>query len=189
MSTVKDNVTQRRFAELAKIGLTLAHTGDLASVWHISDRNLLHTTISRYCRAGLLRRIYRGFYAIKDLDKVNPWFLGVSALHRYAYVSTETILARAGVIMQQIQYVTYVSSVSRRFELAGQNYSSRCLASRFLTQSVGIKLVGGVFEASVERAVADLFYFNSKAFFDRPQAIDWKKVREVERQIGYPIVK
>ncbi len=189
MSTARDNITQRRFADMAKIGLILAHTGDLASLWQISDRNLLHTTLSRYCKAGLLTRIYRGFYSVADIKKIHPWRLGASALHRYAYVSTWSILARDGVIFQQIQYVTFCSSVSRRFELAGQSYLSKRLAPRFLVQTIGINLVNGIFEATLERAVADLLYFNPKFYFDRPQVIDWKKVHEIEHTIGYPLTK
>jgi hypothetical protein len=39
------------------------HTGDLAVLWDISNKNTLHTTISRYIRKGILFPIYKAVYA------------------------------------------------------------------------------------------------------------------------------
>ncbi len=43
----------------------------------------------------------------------------------------------------------------------------------------------GVNYATVERAVADLLYFNPKYYFDGNSRIDWKKVKEIQGIIGY----
>ena len=51
----------------------------------------------------------------------------------------------------------------------------------------GINLHGQVYEATIERAIADMLYFNPFYHFDRP--IDVKKVRAMQEKIGYPTGK
>jgi hypothetical protein len=36
-----------------------------------------------------------------------------------------------------------------------------------------------------ERAVADLLYYNPKAYFDAP--LNWKKIQRIQKKIGYPL--
>src|SRR3989338_4422156 len=100
-----------RFAELARIGEVVFHTDDLASIWHIENANTLYTTIARAVRQGSLFRIHKGFYAIRHPSTIDPLLIGVRALHRYAYVSTETILAEEGIIQQHLPVITLVSDV------------------------------------------------------------------------------
>lgn len=178
--------TLNRFAKLAALGETVLHTRDLAVLWDISDANTLHTTLKRYTRQGLLHRLWRGMYAVKPADRIDLFFLGVKALHGYAYVGFETILFQAGVMNQRPTAITLASRVSRRFVLAGQSYVSRKLADRYLYQMAGIREENGVKVASVERAVADVLYVNPRAFFDGP--IDWPEVRRIQEAVGYPVI-
>ena len=53
----------------------------------------------------------------------------------------------------------------------------------------GIVAQSGLPHAAVSRAVADLLYFNPKAYFDRKEKIDWKKVIKIQKEIGYPVSK
>ena len=46
---------------------------------------------------------------------------------------------------------------------------------------------GGFREATVERAVCDILYFNPKKYLDNFNLIDWSKVKEMSDQIGYNI--
>jgi hypothetical protein len=39
--------------------------------------------------------------------------------------------------------------------------------------------------ANIERAVADLLYFNSNYYFDNKKRIDWKKVKKIQKEVGY----
>jgi predicted transcriptional regulator of viral defense system len=177
-----------RFAELARLGEVVFHTGDLANLWQISSKNTLYTTIKRYVERGLLFRIHKGYYAIKDPKNIDPLLLGVKAIHGNVYVSTETILAEEGVIQQNIPAITLVSNQSKRFSVVGNAYYSRQLADSFLYQSKGIiTLANGVRKASKERAIADLLYFNPHAYFDAEKLINWKKVRSLQKDIGYPL--
>lgn len=192
MSTDRNNIKlkkglyKQRFSEIAKLGILVFHPNDLANLWQIKNSNTLHTTLTRYTKEGLIFRIQKGLYSIREVGKIDPLLLGVKALHRYAYVSTETILARSGIIFQEIPKITLISSISKNFTVADQEYHSRQLADKFLFNDAGIIKENGVQIASVERAVADLLYFNPHYYFDAQNLIDWKKVREIQKQIGYP---
>ncbi len=176
--------TLRRFSDLAALGEVVFHDRDLAVLWGITDANLLHTTLSRYVRRGLFRRVWRGMYAIKPIEGIDPLLLGMKALHSFAYVGTETILFRAGLINQRPSATTLLSGVSRRFSIGGNAYISRKLDDRYLYQETGITVRNGIRESSPERAVADLLYFNAKAHFDGP--VDWTAVRDIQQTLGYP---
>lgn len=189
MSTVKRNITQRRFALLAVLGESVFHVGDLANLWEISDKNTLHTTLKRYVEQGLLFRVFRGLYAIKPLEKIDPLLLGVKAAREFAYVSTETILSHSGIILQEIPYITLVAKKTKKFSIAENDYKSRQMNDMYLFNPAGIEMRNGVRIATVERAVADMLYFNPRAYFDGRDLIDWKKVKETQKQIGFPISK
>ena len=177
-----------RFAELARLGEVVFHTDDLANLWRITNKNTLYTTIKRYVEQGLLFRIHKGFYAIKPLREIDPYLLGVKALHSYAYVSCEAVLREQGIIQQELSAITLVSGETKRFSIAGTHYYSRKLSDQFLYQQIGIEaLENGIRKASVERAVADILYFNSHAYFDGKNRIDWEKVRALQKEIGYPL--
>lgn len=193
MSTVKTNkksskgLYKKRFVQLAKLGILVFHVGDLANLWQIQNANTLHITLKRYAQEGLIRRIQRGLYSLLPVDKIDPKLLGIKILHRYAYVSTETILAQAGIILQNIPQITLVSSISQKFSMGKNQYACRKLADKFLFNNAGIVFERGIQVATVERAVADLLYFNPKYYFDAKNLINWKKVRAIQRQIGYPL--
>ena len=100
MCTSKQTSSQYRFQIIAKLNEKVFHIDDLARIWQISSANTLRVTIHRYVKKGLLFRIYRGFYSIVPFEKLAPFFLGVKALHQFAYISTESVLAEAGIIIQ-----------------------------------------------------------------------------------------
>jgi predicted transcriptional regulator of viral defense system len=177
-----------RFAELARLGEIVFHTDDLANLWHITNKNTLYTTIKRYREQGLLFRIHKGFFAIRDPREINPFLLGIKALHGYAYVSMETILREQGIVQQELATITLISNQTKHFTIVDNLYYSRKLPDKFLYQPIGIMTAGdGVRKATAERAIADLLYFNKHAYFDLEKHIDWKKVSVLQEEIGYPL--
>ena len=187
MSTVYQTSSQYRFQILAQLNEKVFHIDDLARIWQISSTNTLRVTIHRYIKKGLLFRIYRGFYSIVPFEKLDPFFLGIKALHQFSYVSTESILAEAGVIMQIPSKITLISAESRQYTIGNYEYQSRKLQDQFLFNSVGIKDTNEFKKACIERAVADLLYYNSKFYFDNYSLIDWQKVKKLQKIIGYPV--
>jgi len=186
MSTEQTNRKNDRFAQLARSGETVFHARDLANLWGITSANTLYTTLKRYTQSGMLFRIYKGFYSLHPLREIDPYLLGAKALHQYAYVSTETILSHEGIINQPVHTITFVSAQSKHLIIGQRQYRSRKLRDVFLFNNAGVIEKDGVLFASLERAVADMLYFNPRFHFDAETRIDWKKVRRVQQQVGYP---
>ena len=195
MSTVKSNIKigrgrrEGRFAQLAKMGEVVFHVDDLARLWEIKDKNTLHTTLKRYNKQGLIYRVWRGMYAIKEVDQIDPLLLGVKALHGFGYVSLETILFQAGIINQRPSAITLVGEKTRHFSLGENEYHCRLLADKHLYNPFGTFEKNGIKRALPERAVADLLHFNSHAHFDGESQIDWQKVRKVQKAVGYSLIR
>jgi len=174
-----------RINKLLKEKNTLFHTQDLAVLWGITNRNTLYTTIKRYVEKGIFAPIYKGFYTTVDLDQLDPVSLGIRALHGYAYLSTETVLGRAGVIFQLSSQITLVSSLSKIISIGDQSYRVRSMRDEFLYNNLEISMENGIPIASPERAMADLLYFNPHYYFDNWKALDIKKVRSIQKEVGY----
>ena len=174
-----------RIDVLLKQNQELFHTRDLAVLWGIANPNTLYTTIKRYVARGILIPVHKGLYSVKPIDTLDPALVGLAAIHAYAYVSLETVLARHGVIFQAGDAITFVSAQSRRFSLAGQAYVVRRMPDRFIYCDTGIERSDGVLTASVPRAMADMLYINPRFHADNPDAVDWKAVRIVQKEVGY----
>ncbi len=174
-----------RLAEIAVRDEILFHASDLAVLWGISDKNTLYTTLKRYTDKGLLHRIYKGLYSLKSPRELDPYLLGIKAIHGPSYISCETILFNEGIINQPPQAITLVSGISKQFTILDRQYRSRRLADAFLMNDAGIETLKGVRRASVDRAVADMLYFYPKKFFDGERLIPWVQVKAVSDALGY----
>ena len=175
-----------KIKELLRLDQKLFHTQDLGRMWGITNLNTLYTTIKRYAQKGILTPVRKGLYATISLDRIDPVRLGLAVVHNYAYLGCETILVREGIIFQAVQATTLVSVKSRKFEAGGNSYVVRQLNPSFLYQTIGINDSKGYLEASPERAVADMLYFNPRYHFDGEDRINWKTVKLIQKQMGYP---
>lgn len=185
MSTLKSNVTAKRIALLAKKDERLFHTKDLANLWNIQNKNTLRITLKRYVEKGLLYRVYKGFYSLIPVDELDPVLIGAKALHRFCYLTAETVLCQEGYISQVIDYHTFVSSKSLKFIVGDHKFISRQLDEKYLYNPEGVILKNGVKTAISERAVCDILYFNSNYHFDKP--VDWRKIRSMQKKLRYPL--
>ncbi|OGV96388.1 hypothetical protein A2W24_04635 [Microgenomates group bacterium RBG_16_45_19] len=174
-----------RINELIKLDQRLYHTNDLALVWQISNRNTLYTTIKRYVQKGILIPIYKGLYATVDLKTLDPIELGVKVIHDYTYLSTETVLAEAGVIFQKVFPYTFVAAKSKKVTVGAYQYVYRQLEDKFLHNRLGVLNQSGYFRATPERAVADLLYFNPKYYLDNRDSLNGDLVDKIQRELGY----
>lgn len=195
MSTEKHNIrigssaAGTRFAALARVGEIVFHVRDAAVIWGITNANTLHTTLSRYVHAGLLFRLQNGLYSVKPPHELDPLLVGTKAIHGFCYVSTETVLSRAGFIQQHLSYTTLIGEASRHFTLAGHAFRSRRMADAYLFNEVGTACDGGIRIASPARAVADMLYFNPRYHFDASAHIDWDEVNRIQAAAGFAITK
>ncbi len=171
--------------KLLKLDQKIFHTADLALLWEITNKNTLYTTIQRLVKKGVLISLQKGLYSTVVFEQLDPVQVGLAFLHRFAYLSTETVLMKAGLINQIVYPLTFISDVSRRFNVSKQEYLVRRMQTRFLYHPMGIEETNGIFVASIERAVADLLYFNSCYYFDQKERINWQRVRFIQKEVGY----
>ena len=178
-----------RISELIKLDRKLFHTNDLAILWGISDRHNLYMTISRYIDRGILFPIHKGLYSTVPLASLNPLELGQAIIHRFTYLTTETVLAQAGVITQIVYDYTFVANISKRVSVGVWSFRFRQLQDVYLHNPIGIMDQNGVYIATPERAVADMLYFNPNYYFDIPESIDFDKVKLIQEEVGYAHVR
>lgn len=175
-----------RINELIKLDRKIYHSNDLAILWGIANKNTLYTTIKRYIKKGVLIPIYKGLYSTVPLPQLNPLELGKAIIHRYTYLTTESVLAQAGVIAQATYRYTFASDLTKKATVGSMSFLFRQLKDTYLHNPTGINNQNGIFVANPERAVADMLYFNSKYHFDGAEGIDWEKVRTIQKEVGYP---
>ena len=175
-----------RLNELIKLDRNIYHTNDLAILWGIANKNTLYTVIKRYIQKGVLIPIYKGLYSTIPLSQLDPLDLGKSIIHRYTYLSTELVLAQAGVITQATYVYTFVSDETKRVSVGSMIFLFRQLKDAFLHNPAGVINQNGNFIATTERAAADMLYFNPKYHFDIPEMIDFDKVRQIRTEVGFP---
>lgn len=174
-----------RIDTLLKEKNRLFHTADLRVLWEIENKNTLYTAIKRYVQKGILIPVHKGFYSTVPLDEINPYvFLG-GFLHSFCYISCETVLAGNGAIFQKSNYITAVSPFSKKFSLNNQDYLVRRMKDPFLYNLEGISDKGDFYQASLERAVADQLYYNPDYYFDNKKIINWKKVKKIQKEVGF----
>lgn len=160
-------------------------TSDLAVLWGITNKNTLHTTLSRYEARGILKRISKGVYSKKKPTDLHPYELGCSLAGPFSYVSAESVLQEAGIIMQQINKVTLFGQAAKEFELFGTFYLCRYLNIKFLLNRQGISATDHYAKASISRAVADLLHLNPQYYFDNPAGFNQVEVEHLMSELDY----
>ena len=174
-----------RMSELLQLDRRLFHTNDLAVLWGISNKHNLYMTISRYIDKGVLFPVYKGLYSTVPISSLNPLELGTAIIHRYTYLTTESVLSQAGIISQRVYDYTFATDRSKRVSVGQWSFRFRKLKDDYLYHPAGIANQDGIYIASTERAVADMLYFNPKYHFDVLESIDFEKVRSMQKEIGY----
>ena len=151
---------------LLKSNQNIFHTQDLALLWGINNRSTLYTTIKRYLKKGILVKLIKGLYSTLPIDEIDKFRLGTALIHKFCYVSCETVLFKEGVINQKVYPITFVSSVSLKIEFNKTQYIYRQLKPEILFDPNGVEKKDGYFIATKQRAISDMIYFNPKYYFD-----------------------
>lgn len=158
-------------------------TADLALLWGITKRNTLLTTIKRYKKNSILFVIRKGLYSVIPLDELSSLHLGTVYIRGFCYVSLQTVLAINGLINQEVQKITLVGGRSKSFSAAGQDYICRKLKPACLHNLLGIDFSQSYPMASVERAVADILYFNPRFHLDAKFGVDYAKLKLIQQKV------
>ena len=157
---------KNKHSALLQSGQKLFHTQDLGVLWGINNKNTLYITANRFIKRGILFKVIKGLYSTIPVDEINKYELGAMLLHKYSYLSCESVLFDEGVIFQVPSSITYVSSISKKIKFGNIYYSYRKMKTEKLFDSNGIIKKDGYYIATPERAISDLRYFNPKYYFD-----------------------
>jgi hypothetical protein len=149
---------------------------DISLLWGLTDRKSAVAGIHYYVSTGDLYWIRRGIYAKdEDYDKVEL----ASRIYTPAYVSFETVLARAGMIFQYYSQIFVASYLAREIIIDGQTYVYRKIKDTVLTEAAGVLNQDGTAVATKERAFLDTIYINTDYHFDNLGALDWDRVFDI----------
>lgn len=162
--------------ELMRAKSTVFTTSEIALLWGESDVQLIRKKLYRYVKTGKLFSLRKGIYT-KD-KKYDKYELAIKILTP-AYVSLETVLARAGVIFQFYSQIFVVSYLTREMTIDGNLYSFKKIKDAILTNRAGIQVKDNYFIATPERALLDVLYLNKDYHFDNLDNIDWQKVNAI----------
>jgi len=160
-------------------------SSDIATIWGITNKNTLWTTLKRYVQNKTLHRIKKGMFSKIEPSKLDPFEIGCALSGPFSYVSLETVLSQNGVIMQNVKKITLVGDREMDFKYENISFLVRKMNSEFLFNRVGIKDEKKYSIASLERAVVDIQYYNPKYFFDNESPITWGSVSEIKELVGY----
>jgi len=170
---------------LLKQDRRIFNLSDLATLWGIENRNTLTTTVKRYKEREILFSLKKGLYAVLPINKLDSFELGCGLCGAFSYVSTETILANEGIIVQGLSVITLVGQKKMDFTVGENHFICRYLNPRFLVNRVGINDNLRYSIATKERAVADMLFFNPKYYFDNNIAVKKMNINKLQKEIGY----
>lgn len=162
--------------DLMRLKNTIFTTKDVSLFWNEPRVDFVRKKLYRYLKSGKIKSVRKGIYA-KDKN-YNKYELA-SKIFTPAYISFETVLAKAGVIFQFYGQIFVASYLTRELTIDGQNYSFKKIKDSILTNRIGIETKDNYFIASPERALLDIIYLNKDYHFDNLANINWDKVLEI----------
>ncbi len=155
---------------------TVFTINDLALLWNTTKSSFIWKKVYRYTKSGKLFSLRRGIYA-KDRN-YDKFELAVR-IYTPAYISFETVLAKAGVIFQYYSQIFVASYLSRKLTIDNQKYEFRKVKNSILTNPTGIEIKDNYYIASPERAFLDVLYLNKEYYFDNLSSLNWDNVKEI----------
>ena len=149
---------------------------DIMLLWGKPGTNTARVRLNYYVKNGELYHIRKGLYAKdKNYDKLEL----ATRIFTPAYVSFETVLARAGMTFQYYNRIFVASYLTREIICNGQTYEFKKIKDIVLTNSAGVENKDEFSIATKERAFLDTIYIHTDYHFDNFSPLDWDKVFEL----------
>lgn len=149
---------------------------DIVLLWGNPGTNTARVRLNYYVNSGQLYRIRKGLYAKdKNYDKLEL----ATRIFTPAYVSFETVLARAGITFQYYSRIFVASYQTREIVCDGQTYEFKKIKNIVLTNSAGVDNKGECSIATPERAFLDTVYLYTDYHFDNLTPLNWDRVFEL----------
>lgn len=155
---------------------TVFSSKDIVLLWGDANTNAARVRVKYYIKTGALYPLRRGIYAKdKNYDK----FELATKIYTPAYISLETVLAKAGITFQFYSQIFIASYQTREVIVDGQTYSFRKIKDEILTNSLGVEIKENYSIASPERAFLDVVYLNKDYHFDNLSPLNWDRIYEI----------
>jgi predicted transcriptional regulator of viral defense system len=158
-----------------KSSRTVFRLRDIAMLTGMQDADNLKSAVSYYAEKGVLRNVRRGVYVKEEYSAEEL----ACRIYSPAYISLETVLARAGIVFQYTPVITAVSYLSRNIEVDGQEISYQKIRDSALVESKGVIREGNVNVALPERAFLDRLYLSKNYFFDNLDPLNREVVEDL----------
>ena len=155
---------------------TIFSTKDVALLWGEERKSTISARLNKYVKAGKLIRVRRCLYAKdENYDK----FELATKVYTPAYISFESVLAKAGVVFQFYSQILVASYVTREVKINDQTYNYKRIRGSILTNRTGVEAKDSYYIASPERAFLDIVYLSKGYYFDNLSPLNWEKVLEI----------
>ena len=125
--------------------------------------------INYYVRKNYLVNIRSGIYAKESFDIEEL----ACKIYTPAYISSEYVLQKHGIIFQYSENITGISYLSRTIEIDSRRFVYRKIKNAVLINTYLIeRKKNGVNIAAPERALLDTLYLNKDYYFDNITGLD-----------------
>jgi hypothetical protein len=151
---------------------TVFSVSDIALLWQESRNTVACNRLLYYLKQGQLIRLRHGIYA---RDKAYERLELATKIMTPAYVSFETVLAKAGMIFQYYRDIYVASYLTKEIVCDETLFSFRTIKDSVLTNPMGIDQKNEYAIATPERALLDTLYLNKDFYFDNLSTLDWDK--------------
>lgn len=164
------------FKVLIQISQTVFSFKELMLIFKTDNAAQLKSRLYYHVSCGDLYAIRRGLYAKnKDYDRLEL----ATKIFTPAYISFETVLAKAGIIFQYSSQIYVASYLSREIVCDGTTYVFRTMKPTILVNTAGIDNNKQYSIATHERAFLDIVYRHKNYHFDNLEPLDWNKIYQL----------
>jgi len=146
---------------------------------NVSNSNFI-SQVHYYVKKGDLLRLTKGIYALDS--SYSPKELA-NKLRTPSYVSLHTVLSESGVAFQPYSSIFLVSGRSEKIVVGANQFIYHKIKDEILYNTLGITVVDGVFQAVLERALADKIYLSGIEQLDNVRKIDWNFLHQLNEQL------
>ncbi|MDD3645913.1 MAG: hypothetical protein PHH06_00735 [Candidatus Gracilibacteria bacterium] len=150
---------------------------ELQDIFGIENKQVFKNKLSSYVKKGILERISKGIYSLKD-KKIDRFELA-NKIYSPSYISFFTALYHHGIIFQYENDVYLAYKKSDIKKIADFDIKLKCLKKDILLNPTGIVNNGTYSIAGAERAFLDTIYLYGDIYFDNLDKIDYEKVLEL----------
>lgn len=174
-----------KLVAIATLGKKVFTAQDLAVLWGYTNERKLYELIKYYVKQKELFVLTRGLYATKQYTEqelrgdARLLMEIANKLIPNSYLSLFTVLRQQGVISQYYDEMYSVASRSVEREVVGVKFVYKRVKEEVLLNDLGIASQAGVRMASLERAVADMWYVYPKLNLENLARVDQVKIAEI----------